>query len=168
MRWTVFFWVLLFSLSIPYLLFSQANTPNKPDTENDFGKTLDYLQDKSLEVLIHARIKGRDQENIWTTKVSEVTVSGKSVSITLEGADLKIVALLIPFLNEDNSIFLIAKGEVWIQEGPGEERKYYSTVKSLPIDAGESVIFFPTGMIMDSEDESIFTIELEMQVEVLG
>ena len=168
MRWTVFLWVLLFSLCIPFFSFSQANSSNELHTEDELGKALGYLQDKSLEVLIHARIKGQNQENIWTTKVSEVTVSGKSVSITLEGADLKIVALLIPFLNEDNSIFLIAKGEVWIQEAPGEERKYYSTVKSLPIEAGESVIFFPTGMIMDSEDESIFTIELEMQVEVLG
>lgn len=142
-----------------------AFTQTVPSLDEKLGETLEYLSEKALEVEIHARILGEDQESVWTAKTSEVTVSGKSVSITLEGENLKVVALLIPFLNEDNSIFLVAKGEVWVQEKPGEEKKYYSTVKSLPIEPGESVIFFPTGMLMDSENENIYTIELEIQVE---
>ncbi len=143
--------------------FPQAD----PSLDEELGETLEYLQDKALEVVIHARILGDDQESVWTTNTSEITVSGKSVSITLDGENLKVVALIIPFLNEDDSIFLVAKGEVWVQEKPGEEKKYYSTVKSLPIQPGESVIFFPTGMLMDSENENIYTIELEIQVEPL-
>lgn len=157
------FLVLLFTMAaLP--LFAQDDDHLEPE----LGKTLENLKKQALEVEIHARILGTNQESVWTTKTSEVTVSGKSVSITLEGDNLKVVALLIPFLNEDQSLFLIAKGEVWVQERPNEEKKYYSTVKSLPIQAGESVIFFPTGMLMDSENESIYTIELEIQVEPLG
>jgi hypothetical protein len=61
-------------------------------------------------------------------------------------------------------MFLVAKGEVWIESSPGQEKKYYSTVKSLPIKEEESVIFFPTGMLMDTETQRVYTIELEIQV----
>lgn len=163
MRSAVLFCLLFAALFSTAPVFPQ----NDSQLDEELGETLEYLREKALEVEIHARILGEDQESVWTTKTSEMTVSGKSVSITLEGENLKVVALLIPFLSDDNSIFLVAKGEVWIQEKPGEEKKYYSTVKSLPIQPGESVIFFPTGMLMDSENENIYTIELEIQVEPL-
>ena len=156
--------LILLMFGLIMLLTAQENR----QVGGDLGTAIEQLKNKALGVVIHARILGQDKENVWTTKTSEVTVSGKSVTVTLEGENLKVVALLIPFLNDDNSIFLVAKGEVWIQDNPDEEKKYYSTVKSLPIQAGESVIFFPTGMLMDSENENIYTIELEIQVEPLG
>ncbi len=134
-------------------------------TENELEETLEYLESTPLEIEIHARITGEDRMNVWNTRTSEITTSGKSVSITLEGENLKVIAYLIPFINEDGSMFLVARGEVWLGNAPGAEKKYYSTVKSLPIKAGESVIFFPTGMLLDTEDRSVYTIELEIQVE---
>jgi len=154
-------WIILFSTCILVPVVSQTVQP----VEADIDEALSYLRNKVLDLEIHARIIGEDRESVWNAETREMTVSGKSVSITLEGDNLKVVALLIPFLNDDHSMFLVAKGEVWLQERPGEEKKYYSTVKSLPIQAGESVIFFPTGTLMDSDSENIYTIELEIQVE---
>lgn len=132
--------------------------------EMELKEALGFLQSTPLEIEIHARIIGDDHVNVWNTQTREITVSGKSVSITLEGQNLKVIAHLIPFVNDDRSMFLVAKGEVWIESSPGQEKKYYSTVKSLPIKEEESVIFFPTGMLMDTETQRVYTIELEIQV----
>jgi hypothetical protein len=41
--------------------------------------------------------------------------------------------------------------------------KYYSTMKSLPVESGESVLFFPLGRAMDQQ-QNIYSIELEITV----
>ncbi|MCF7948258.1 MAG: hypothetical protein K9M94_06705 [Spirochaetia bacterium] len=164
MKLNAFFPTLLILLGLVQPLFSQ-NTSGTSSKELE--EALRYLQDKALEVQIHARLIGKDRENVWNTESRKLTVSGKSISITLQGEDLTVSAHILPFLNEGGSIFLVAKGEVWVQQGPDEEKKYYSTVKSLPIKPGESVIFFPTGVLMDTEDNDVHTIELEIQVEPL-
>jgi len=133
----------------------------------ELEEALSAIEEQRLELEIHARVRGENRESVWTTKTRELTVSGKSVAVTLAGENLLVRANLIPFVNADESIFLVAKGEVWIQEEEGEEKKYYSTIKSLPIEAGESVIFFPMGVLMDSEKENVYIIELEIQVEPL-
>lgn len=147
------------------VLLQPVFSQNLEMADTELEDALRFLQSTPLEIEIHARIMGEDHVSVWNTQTREITVSGKSVSITLEGQNLKVIAHLIPFLNEDQSMFLVAKGEVWIESSPGQEKKYYSTVKSLPITAGESVIFFPTGMLMDTEKQSVYTIELEIQVE---
>ncbi len=163
MKFSAVFPALLIFLGLLQPVFSQQDG----NSIEELQEALRYLQDKALEVQIHARLIGKDRENIWNTKSRKITVSGKSVSITLEGENLTVSAHLIPFLNEGGSIFLVAKGEVWVQQSPDEEKKYYSTVKSLPIKPGESVIFFPTGVLMDTEENNVYTIELEIQVEPL-
>jgi hypothetical protein len=162
-KFSTVFPALLIFLGLLHPLFSQQSG----NSSDELQEALRYLQDKALEIEIHARLIGKDRESIWNTKSRKVTVSGKSVSITLEGENLTVSAHLIPFLNEGGSIFLVAKGEVWVQQSPNEEKKYYSTVKSLPIKPGESVIFFPTGVLMDTEENNVYTIELEIQVEPL-
>lgn len=163
MKFSTVFPALLIFLGMLHPLFPQQSG----NSNDELQEALRYLQEKALEVEIHARLIGKDHENIWNTKSRKVTVSGKSVSITLEGENLTVSAHLIPFLNESGSIFLVAKGEVWVQQSPDQEKKYYSTVKSLPIKPGESVIFFPTGVLMDTEENNVYTIELEIQVEPL-
>lgn len=157
--------ILLWAVVLQPIFSQNLESGNFEIQDTELENALRFLQSTPLEIEIHARIIGDDHVSVWHTQTREITVSGKSVSVTLEGQNLKVIAHLIPFLNEDQSMFLVAKGEVWIESSPGEEKKYYSTVKSLPITAGESVIFFPTGMLMDTEKQSVYTIELEIQVE---
>jgi len=166
-RFNTVFPVLLIFLGLLHPFHPVYPQNKSEDNSKELQEALRYLQDKALEVQIHARLIGKDDENIWNTQSRKITVSGKSVSITLEGEDLTVKAHLIPFLNEGGAIFLVAKGEVWVQQSASQEKKYYSTVKSLPIKPGESVIFFPTGVLMDTEENNIYTIELEIQVEPL-
>ena len=114
MKFSAVFPALLIFLGLLQPVFSQQ----AGNSTEELQEALRYLQDKALEVQIHARLIGKDRENIWNTKSRKITVSGKSVSITLEGENLTVSAHLIPFLNEGGSIFLVAKGEVWVQQSP--------------------------------------------------
>jgi hypothetical protein len=125
---------------------------------------LEYIRDKAVAVSIVTRVVGNDRVNIWKTRSERITVSGKSVNVILEGDELKVQAHIIPFVHEDGTILLIAKGEVWSGSGDAEDIEYYTTVRSLPIEPGESVIFFPVGLAVDSA-EQVYTIELEIQVQ---
>ncbi len=149
--------VLLLGLSTVQPLYGQSE---RRMLENP----LDYIHDKTLEVSITTRVVGKDRVNIWKTHSERLTISGKSVNVLLTGEKLKVKAHIIPFVHDDGSILLVAKGEVWAGNTDGEDLDYYTTVKSLPIDPGERVIFFPVGLAVDSQ-EQLYTIELEIQVQ---
>ena len=63
---------------------------------------------------------------------SKITVSGEAVKIKLTGDNLVIIANITPYLNPDNTIFLVAKGEIFLSDSTDtEDVKYYTTLKSL-------------------------------------
>ncbi len=132
-------------------------------SREELEHVLDYLQKEAVSVDITARITGEKGRNVWDTESRRLTVSGRSVTVSLDGDNIRVVAHIIPFLNEDNSILLVAKGEVWIHSDSQEDTKYYSTMKSLPVKAGESIMFFPVGVAVDV-DKNVYTIEMEIRV----
>ncbi len=129
----------------------------------ELERILDFLRTEAVSVEINARITDEEGKSVWDTESRRVTVSGRSVTVSLEGDNIRILAHIIPFINEDNSVLIVAKGEVWVETEEERETKYYSTMKSLPVDAGESVLFFPVGVAVDI-DKNVYTIEMEIQV----
>jgi hypothetical protein len=109
--------------------------PGAQDNDIDF----DYIEGKKLSVNLNTRILGGENETV-------------------------IIADITPYFNPDNTIFLVAKGEIFLSDSDdSEEVKYYTTLKSLPVDVGEKVIFFPLGMAYDSKS-NFYVIEMEIQV----
>jgi hypothetical protein len=124
---------------------------------------LEYLKDDALAVNVVARVMDSGHETVWNMESTKMTISGRAVQVRLEGDNVLVLAHLIPYLNADNTILLVALGQVW---APAEDRKgykYYSTMKSLPITPGEKVFFFPFGMAVDQK-ANVYTLELEIQV----
>ena len=110
------------------------------------------------------RILGQENDTLWHMDSSQVTVSGEAVKVKLTGENLVVIANITPFLNPDNTLFLVAKGEIFMTDSnDSEEVKYYTTLKSLPVSVGEKVIFFPLGMAYDS-NSNIYSMEMEIQV----
>ncbi len=151
--------VTAFLLTVFSAVSANAQEIDREDLEN----ILDFIKSDAVTVDIQARITGEAGENVWNTRSRQLTVSGRSVSISLDGDNIRVVAHIIPFLNDDNSILLVAKGEVWINREVSEEMEYYSTMKSLPIRAGESIMFFPIGVAVDV-DKNVYSIEMEIRV----
>jgi hypothetical protein len=143
--------------------FSQQPSADNDGLPSKSDELLHYLRENALSVNIVARVNEPGAENIWRTESKKVTISGRAVQVRLSGENLIIFADIIPYMNEDRTILLVAKGEVWAQSDSSSGVKYYSTMKSLPVRAGESVIFFPLGRAMDQQ-QNIYTIELEISV----
>ncbi len=124
---------------------------------------LDLLKGKALAVNIVARVMESGHVTVWNMESRKITISGRGVQIRLEGDNVLVLAHLIPYLNQDNSILLVALGQVWAPAADRKGYKYYSTMKSLPISPGEKVFFFPFGMAVDQKS-NVYTVELEIQV----
>ena len=104
-----------------------------------------------------------DRISIWNMDSSKLTISGMAVNLKLYGNDMMILADITPYLNDDNTILLVAQGEVWISSDESDGLTYYTTMKSLPVESGEKIIFFPLGLAVDS-NSNVYTMELEIQV----
>ena len=123
-----------------------------------------FIEGKQLSINMTTRILGEENETIWHMDSSNVTVSGEAVKVKLTGENLVLIANITPYVNEDNTIFLVAKGEIFLSDSAdSEEVKYYTTLKSLPVVVGEKVVFFPLGMAYDS-NSNFYSMEMEIQV----
>ena len=128
------------------------------------GLDLSYIKNKQLSINLTTRILGDENDTIWHMDSSQLTVSGEAVKVKLTGENLVVIANITPYLNPDNTLFLVAKGEIFMTDTTdSEEVKYYTTLKSLPVTVGEKVIFFPLGMAYDS-NSNVYSMEMEIQV----
>lgn len=128
------------------------------------GFDLKYIEDKQFSINLTTRILGEKNETIWHMNSSNITVSGEAVKVKLSGDNLVLIANITPYLNPDKTIFLVAKGEIFLSDSTdSEDVKYYTTLKSLPVTDGERVVFFPLGMAYDS-NSNFYSMEMEIQV----
>ena len=131
----------------------------------DFDKALDAIENQALVLDIVARVTERGREAVWNMELTEVTVSGRSVHVELEGGDLVLHVEFTPY-ERDDSIVLVAQGQAWLGAEGSEEITYRSSYDSMPVSPGESVVFFPLGALSDSTvDDSLLNVELEISIE---
>jgi hypothetical protein len=129
----------------------------------DVNDALKYLENNALNIEIITRIVDEQGITVWDAEMSRITISGKSVKVKLQGVNILVITDITPYIRNDSTILLVSQGEVWIGSTDSEEMNHYSTIKSLPVSMGESIMFFPLGVIK-TMDKKIFNIELEIQV----
>lgn len=129
----------------------------------DLSDVLHLLKDNVFAVNVIGRIYDSGEVSSWEMEVAKYTISGRKVSLRLEGDELVVIADITPYMDEEDGVLLVAQGQVWIKS-PGEEVvKYSSAMKSLPIKLGDKVYFYPLGISRDYDAE-MFILELEIQV----
>ena len=129
----------------------------------DVDDALKYLEENALNIKIITRIVDEQGISVWNTEMSRITISGKSVKVKLQGVNILVITDITPYIRDDRTILLVSQGEVWIGSSDSEEINHYSTIKSLPVSMGESVLFFPLGVI-ETIDRKIYNSELEILV----
>jgi len=129
----------------------------------DVNDALKYLENNALNIEIITRIVDEQGITVWDAEMSRITISGKSVKVKLQGVNILVITDITPYIRNDNTVLLVSQGEVWIGSTDSEEMNHYSTIKSLPVSMGESIMFFPLGVIK-TMDKKIYNIELEIQV----
>ena len=129
----------------------------------DVNDALKYLENNALNIEIITRIVDEQGITVWDAEMSRITISGKSVKVKLQGVNILVITDITPYIRNDSTVLLVSQGEVWIGSPESEEMNHYSTIKSLPVSMGESLMFFPLGVIK-TMDKKIYNIELEIQV----
>lgn len=135
----------------------------------DLEDILQLLVDKAIQVEITARVTADGRETVWNMELSRLTVSGKAVSIRLDGSNIVVIAEFTPYREEDGTYLLVAQGETLVTTPEGEIVRYRPTVKSMPVNVGEAVLFFPLGtskldLEVGPEDVRSMNIELEVRI----
>jgi hypothetical protein len=117
-----------------------------------------------ISLNIAARVSESGEDAVWKVESSKRTVSGRSVSVKLVGDNIVILADFIPYTDTDDSVVLVARGQVWISSLTGEPMKYLSTLESIPVKMGEKVLFFPLGVkSLEAVSDNTYDIEMEIQ-----
>ena len=126
---------------------------------------LEYFEDKAITVHIVIRLLDNRKVLVWDAEYTEATVAGRALKVRLVGEDVVIEAYVLPFGSIESDLKIVAYGQLWFSEGPDEGIQYESFMKSLPVEPGERVILLPLGgYAVDSETETYYTIQLEIQL----
>jgi hypothetical protein len=118
------------------------------------------LRDRAVVLNIFARIVAQDQEEIWNSNNSKITIMGRPVNLKLIGENVVVNVQFTPYQQENGRSLLVAQGQIWISV-PNEGVRYQTTLQSIPLEFGEQVYFFPLGKV-HSGDEASIEIRLEL------
>lgn len=132
-----------------------------PGHTEDIEDIIGIVNKNVYSVNIHARVYESGEISSWDMEVKKFTIAGKKVTVKLQGENILVTADLTPYVQSNDTVLLVAQGEVWITTPQDEEVKYSSVIKSLPIEYGDKVYFYPLGV---GKIKDAFIIELEIQV----
>ena len=150
------FFVFCFFIS-PLMIFAQEGAVPTGEAIN-----IDSTDSQVFNMDIDLKVQdGTSAQVVSDHKAHHQTVSGRPVSLNINGGNFKAaVRFTVYNINADNLLLLTQSTIFFIKDG---QRRMLSTVKSIPIKAGEKVLFFPMGVLKDG-DKSNFNCVLEMEV----
>ena len=119
------------------------------------------LRERAVVMHIVSRIVEQDQEVVWDSENTRITIPGRPVGLRLVGSDLVVAVQFTPFLRDSGRHILVAQGQIWLNV-PNEGISYHTTVQTIPLEFREQVYFFPLGSVR-SEDEAHIEIQLVLE-----
>lgn len=100
------------------------------------------------------------QNQAWKAESVKYTMPGTPVPFKLVGSNVAIIVQITPFEQEDGKgVTLIAQGQVWVRQPEGG-LSYHTTVETLSVEYGETVLFFPLGL--DNEGKASMKLEISI------
>jgi hypothetical protein len=135
--------------SILFLTF-RAVHPQEPSLE----ELLPGLKEQAMVMDIVARVVERNQQVVWDSTNSKVTIPGRPVGLKLVGTNIVVAVQFIPYLRRSGHNVLVAQGQIWINI-PNEGIRYHTTMQTIPLEFGEEIFFFPLGSVDDQDDARI-------------
>jgi hypothetical protein len=123
---------------------------------------LESLIDQALQLNITAKVLPPGETPVWNSASSKVTLPGRSVAVRLVGDKLHIDVVFTPYQDANGELLLVAQGQVWM--AGALETRYFTTFKSVPVNAGEKVLFFPLGLSPHVAQGDTFTLQIEVEI----
>ena len=120
------------------------------------------LRDRAIIVDITARIVEQNQQVVWRSEESKVTIPGRPVGIKLVGANIVVAVQFTPYFRSRGNNFLVAQGQVWV-DVPNKGINYHTSMQTIPMEFNEVIYFFPLGS-GDSSENSHEEARIEIQL----
>jgi hypothetical protein len=129
--------------------------------DSSLEEMLPAFKGQAVVINIIARVIENNQQEIFNSVNSRVTIPGRPVGIKLVGSNLVVAVQFTPFFGRGGKNVLVAQGQIWI-EIPNEGIRYQTTLQAIPLEFGEQVYFYPLGSVTKPEEARI-----EVQLELL-
>jgi hypothetical protein len=129
--------------------------------EASLEEMLPGLKERAVVFNIVARIIEDNQQEIFSSVNSRVTIPGRPVGIKLVGSNLVVAVQFTPFFGSNGKKLLVAQGQIWV-DIPNEGMRYQTTLQTIPLEFGEQIYFYPLGSATKPEEARI-EIQLELR-----
>jgi hypothetical protein len=118
------------------------------------------LKEQAVKMAIVARVVEQNQEEVWNSVNSKVTIPGRPVGMKLVGNNIVVAVQFTPYRQRNGRNILVAQGQIWI-DVPNQGIRYQSTMETIPLEYGEQIYFFPLGSGKNPDEPRI-----EIQIEI--
>jgi len=112
------------------------------------------IRERAMVMRIVSRIVEENQNVVWDSENTQITIPGRPVGVKLLGEDLVVAVQFTPFLMANGQLTLVAQGQIW-KNVPNEGISYQTTMQTIPLKFREQVYFFPLGSIKDANEAHI-------------
>jgi hypothetical protein len=119
------------------------------------------LRERAVVMHIISRIVEQNQQEVWNSENTSITIPGRPVGLKLVGANLIVAVQFTPFLRRSGQHTLMAQGQIWVNV-PNEGMRYPTTMQTIPLQFNEQVYFFPLGPV-ENENEAYIEIQLMLE-----
>jgi hypothetical protein len=124
------------------------------------------LRERAVIMNISARIIQEDDEIVWDSEDSRITIPGRPVEIKLVGSNIIVTIQFTPFFRSSGRNVLVAQGQVWtnVQD---QGVSYHTIMQTIPLEFDEEIIFFPLGTA-GPDKKDLIEIQLVVQPYYIG
>ncbi len=131
-------------------------------------KSLEELLKEALSIHIQARLSQDQQKVMWESEVVKLTIPGRPVTIHLKNDRARLSVHFTPYRKTEGGLILVAQSEIWLvqngQNSGQEGIRYYTSMKSIPLEYGEQVLFFPLGKMDNLNNPEKLHIEMSVLI----
>ena len=132
-------------------------------------QSIETLLKEALSLHIHAMLSQNQENVLWESEVVKLTIPGRPVTLHLQNEQAKLSVHFTPYRKTEGGLILIAQSEIWLVKNNEEENgnqgiRYYTSMKSIPLDYGEQVLFFPLGKMDNLNNPEKLHIEMAVLI----
>jgi hypothetical protein len=143
-----------FTLFLSFIAVSATLGAQDAATRESALEAVPGLRERAVVVTMVSRIVEQNEEVVWNSETSSVTIPGRPVGLKLVGSNLVAAVQFTPFLRPNGKHLLVTLGQIWINV-PNEGISFHTTMQTIPLEFSEQVYFFPLGSMKDQDTPSI-------------
>jgi hypothetical protein len=102
------------------------------------------FKERAVKIDIVSRVLEQNQEEVWNSFNSKVTIPGRPVGMKLVGNNIVVAVQFTPYRQKNGQNILVAQGQIWVNI-PDQGIHYQTTMETIPLEYGERIFFFPLG-----------------------